>query len=89
MAMRYAINGIDEARAYLAHVTLGPRLIECTNLVLAHQTDGAKAIFGSPDDKKFKSCMTLFDAADPAQVFRTALEAFFAGDRDESTITRL
>lgn len=89
MAMRYAISGLDEARAYLTHAVLGPRLVECTNHVLRHQREGATNIFGSPDDKKFKSSMTLFDAAGGHEIFKNALDALFGGDRDGATINRL
>ena len=63
MAMRYGIGSLDEARAYLAHPLLGPRLIECTCAVLAIEGRPLHAIFGSPDDVKFCSSMTLFSLA--------------------------
>src|SRR5215467_13288196 len=62
MAQRYAIGSRAEAEAYLAHPVLGPRLIECTRLVLAVTGKTIRAILGSPDDLKFRSSMTLFDA---------------------------
>src|SRR4029077_21032235 len=60
MAQRYAIASLDEAKAYAAHPVLGARLRECTALVLAVEDKSVHAIFGSPDDLKFHSCMTLF-----------------------------
>src|SRR5690606_29192669 len=64
-AQAYALSSLDEARAYLAHPVLGHRLVECTELV--NRVDGSTAhdIFGSPDDLKFHSCMTLFSLAAP------------------------
>jgi uncharacterized protein (DUF1810 family) len=63
MAHAYGITSLAEARAYLSHPLLGPRLIRCTETVLAHDGRSLQAIFGSPDDKKFCSCMTLFSRA--------------------------
>jgi uncharacterized protein (DUF1810 family) len=70
----YAIGSINEARAYLAHPVLGPRLDLCTRIVRASESSSLHAIFGSPDDMKFRSCMTLFSfAADnPDNPFRHA-----------------
>ena len=70
----YGIGSIDEARAYLAHSLLGPRLELCTRIVLASEGPSLRAIFGSPDDLKFRSCMTLFSLAaeDPDNPFRHA-----------------
>lgn len=90
MAQRYAIHSAGEARAYLAHPVLGPRLVECAGLVLAVEGRDVHAIFGSPDDMKFRSCMTLFDAAAPEQaVFAECLAKFFAGQRDALTLRLL
>lgn len=90
MAQRYAISGLEEARAYLAHPVLGPRLLECTKLVLGHAGRSANAIFGSPDDMKLRSCMTLFAAAHrDAGVFQRVIDAFYDGKGDESTLERL
>jgi len=75
MAQRYAIASLDEAKAYAAHPVLGTRLRDCTALVLAVEDKSAHAIFGSPDDLKFHSCMTLFARAAPEEpLFRQALE---------------
>lgn len=87
MARRYALSGVDEARAYLADPVLGVRLRQCIEAVLAHRERSAHAIFGSPDDLKFRSCLTLFELAAPDQaLFGQALEQFYAGQRDERTI---
>jgi uncharacterized protein (DUF1810 family) len=74
----------------LAHPVLGPRLLDCTRLVLAAKGRSAHEIFGSPDDLKFRSCMTLFHAADPAVAeFGDALATFFDGRPDEATLRLL
>jgi uncharacterized protein (DUF1810 family) len=89
-ALFYAIASLPEARAYLAHPLLGPRLLECTNAVLAHRGRSAEAIFGVVDAMKLKSSMTLFEAAayDPAP-FAAVLDAFFDGTRDAATLDLL
>ncbi len=85
-ARRYGIGSLAEARAYLAHPALGPRLMECTALVLAVEGRTVHEIFGSPDDLKFRSSMTLFAAADPAAaVFTSALAKYFDGAPDPQT----
>jgi uncharacterized protein (DUF1810 family) len=90
MARHFAIADLDEARRYLAHPVLGPRLSRCTELVNGHAGLSAHAIFGSPDDLKFRSSMTLFRAADPGlDVFQTALDRFYDGKRDERTLALL
>jgi uncharacterized protein (DUF1810 family) len=90
MARRYAIASLNEAVAYLRHPILGPRLIECTSMVNGVQTRTAHAIFGSPDDFKFRSSMTLFGRADPTEpAFRTALERYFEGEEDPRTVALL
>lgn len=86
----YAIRSREEAAAYLAHQVLGPRLLECTELVLAHVGTPARRIFGTPDDLKFRSSMTLFAAiAAPDTAFSSALDAFYAGERDSKTLAAL
>ena len=86
-AQRYAISSQTEAEAYLTHPVLGPRLGECTALVNGIDGRSAHEIFGSPDDLKFRSSMTLFDAvADDPTPFRTALQRYYDGDRDEQTL---
>ena len=90
MAQRYAISSLDDAKAYLANPVLGPRLRECTSLVLQVVGKSALQILGSPDDMKFRSCMTLFARAAPEEaLFRTALEKYFDGVEDSQTLTRL
>jgi uncharacterized protein (DUF1810 family) len=90
MAKRYGIGGIEEGRAYLNHLILGPRLRECTEAALAHRGRSAEAIFGPVDAMKFRSSMTLFEAAAaPPAPFAEALTAFFGGARDEATLRLL
>jgi uncharacterized protein (DUF1810 family) len=89
MSQRYAIGSRAEARAYLAHPVLGPRLIECTTLVLAVEGRTINAILGAPDDAKFRSSMTLFGAVSDEPVFVQALARYFAGERDGATLEML
>jgi uncharacterized protein (DUF1810 family) len=89
MARRYAIAGLEEARAYLGHDLLGPRLIECTELVNAVEGRSALEIFGQPDDMKFRSSLTLFAAAGDEPVFPLALGKYFAGRGDPLTVEKL
>ncbi|MBK9260886.1 MAG: DUF1810 domain-containing protein [Polyangiaceae bacterium] len=90
MAQRYALASLDEARAYLAHPLLGQRLEECTRAVLRHPKRSAYEIFGSPDDLKFRSSMTLFHRAAPAHpLFTRALSVFYGGEEDPKTLERL
>jgi uncharacterized protein (DUF1810 family) len=91
MAMRYAISGREEARAYLDHSVLGPRLQECAGIVVEVEGKKVEEIFGYPDDLKFHSSMTLFaEVAVPAEwVFYKALMKYFAGQADEATLARL
>ncbi len=90
MARRYAIMSLDEARAYLAHSRLGPRLIKCTGLVNAVEGRSVHEIFGSPDDMKFRSSMTLFSRAAPDEAaFREALDRYFGGEEDPRTVELL
>lgn len=86
MSQRYAIGSRAEAEAYLAHPLLGPRLIECTRLVLAVDGWTLNAILGAPDDSKFRSSMTLFGAVSDEAVFDEALAKYFAGERDDATL---
>ena len=89
-AQRFAIRSMDEAAAFLAHPILGPRLRDCTSLVLNHPHRSAASIFPFPDDLKFHSSLTLFAVADPdTPLFRSALDTFFAGKRDEATLSLL
>ena len=89
-ARLYAIRSLDEARAYLAHDPLGPRLRDCTTLALDCGVTDAHALFGSPDDLKFHSSMTLFAAASGRDgPFAEALDVFFGGQEDRATLDRL
>jgi uncharacterized protein (DUF1810 family) len=90
MAARYSISSLEEARAYLAHPVLGPRLRECTQLVLGVQGRSVDAIFGHPDNLKFHSCMTLFARAAPDEpVFADALQKYLGGEFDQGTLAVL
>ena len=89
-AQHFAIASLDEARAYLAHDILGPRLRECTALVVAVEGRAIGEIFAAPDDLKFHSSMTLFVRAAPEQpVFREALGKYFGGVGDRATLERI
>lgn len=86
-AQFYGIASIEEARAYLQDDVLGPRLTLCTQTVLDGQAQLLIDIFGTPDDLKFRSSMTLFEAAAPKEdIFGRALDTFCSGDRDERTL---
>lgn len=90
MAVRYGIGSLGEARAYLRHPLLGPRLRECARLVLAVEGRSAREIFGSPDDFKLRSCMTLFRAAEPAETgFDAVLRKYYGGEADPRTLALL
>ena len=90
MARKFAISSLEEARAYLDHPVLGPRLRECTQLVCQISETTIQEIFGSPDDMKFRSSMTLFAQAKHGnEVFVQALEKYFGGQPDRRTMERL
>lgn len=90
MAVRYAIGSRDEARAYLDHDVLGPRLRTCTSIVNAVRDRSILEIMGAPDDVKFRSSMTLFaQASDDPALFQTALDRYFDGRPDPATLARL
>lgn len=90
MAEMFAISSSDEAKAYLDHEVLGPRLDECTRLVLEVEGKSADEIFGYPDTLKFRSCMTLFAECVPGDsVFRDALARYFEARPDERTLAIL
>jgi len=104
MSRRYAIDSLEEARAYLDHPVLGPRLIECSHALLDHEGISAREILGEIDATKLRSSMTLFDrAVDSAKpqeignipvsrgldVFRNVLERYFDGEHDPPTELRL
>lgn len=87
-AQLYGLASLDEARAYLAHPLLGPRLDLCAKTVMASGGGSLNAIFGSPDDMKFRSSMTLFAfaAPDTDSVFRQALDRWCDGRMDQRTL---
>jgi uncharacterized protein (DUF1810 family) len=86
MAEHFGLAGRAEAKAYLAHPLLGARLRDCTRLVLDVNNKTAHEIFGTPDDLKFHSSMTLFAAVAPEEdIFSRALDRYFGGKRDSST----
>jgi uncharacterized protein (DUF1810 family) len=90
MAMRFAISSLAEARAYLDHAVLGPRLRECCEIVVRVAGRSVDEIFGYPDDLKFHSSITLFaKAAVENRVFLDALEKYFGGELDRATVERL
>jgi uncharacterized protein (DUF1810 family) len=86
----YAITSLDEARAYLAHPVLGPRLIECAEIVTQVPGRSAEQIFGEIDAMKLRSCVTLFMHAAPGEpVFRQVLDQYFDGAPDPATEQRI
>ena len=89
-AVRFAIGSLDEAKAYLRHHILGPRLVECANAVLAVKGVTARDIFGSTDAMKLHSSATLFSRiAEPGSVFDRILERYFEGKPDKRTLDLL
>lgn len=88
-ARYYGISGRDEAKAYLAHPLLASRLIILTEIAISLPSNNPEEIFGPLDSKKFRSCMTLFDAVMPGDVFRKALDKFYNGVPDFKTIELL
>jgi uncharacterized protein (DUF1810 family) len=87
---RYAIKSAAEARAYLDHPVLGPRLRECAEAALGVEGRSASEIFGSPDDLKLRSCATLFAHVSPARsVFDRLLDKYYQGERDGKTLRLL
>ncbi len=86
-SLRYGIESLAQAQRYLAHGILGPRLTECAELVLQVQSQTASEIFGSPDDLKFHSSLTLFSLCSrPHGVFSQALDKYFSGEPDLKTL---
>jgi uncharacterized protein (DUF1810 family) len=86
----YAIKSIEEAKAYLDHPVLGPRLLECAEAVVRVEGRSATEIFGSPDDLKLRSCATLFACVlPPGSVFERLLAKFYGGERDQKTLRLL
>jgi uncharacterized protein (DUF1810 family) len=87
ISKHYAIGSLAEARSYLLHSILGPRLVECTTIVNGLQGRSAQEVFGPIDALKFCSSMTLFELAAPAEdAFGSALDKYFNGGRDETTL---
>ncbi|NEK92660.1 DUF1810 domain-containing protein [Modestobacter muralis] len=90
MAQRYAVHDLDEARAYLAHPVLGPRLLDCARALTALDTTDPVAVLGGIDAQKLRSSMTLFAHAAPDKpVFRAVLDQYFGGAEDDATTSRL
>ena len=90
MAQQFAISSLEEAKSYLQHPILGPRLRECTKLVNDTSGRTIHQIFGYPDDLKFHSCMTLFaQATEEEDVFQKALRKYFSNEPDTLTVERM
>jgi uncharacterized protein (DUF1810 family) len=86
----FSIKSLDEARAYLDHPILGPRLRECAEAVVRLEGKTAREVFGSPDDLKLRSCATLFACVSPpGSVFERLLARYYQGRRDEKTLQLL
>jgi uncharacterized protein (DUF1810 family) len=89
-ARHYAIKSLDEARAYLAHPVLGPRLRQSAEAVLGIEGRSARQIFGSPDELKLRSCATLFACVSPPDsAFHRLLDKYYGGERDARTLQLL
>jgi uncharacterized protein (DUF1810 family) len=88
-SQHFAISTKAEAVAYLAHDILGPRLVECTRLVMAASEKPINVILGSPDDMKFRSSMTLFDAVSKHEIFAEAIGIFYPDGKDPATLDLL
>ena len=90
MSIRFAIASLDEAKAYLAHSVLGARLRECARLTLDIEGKSAREIFGSIDEMKFRSSMTLFARAAPDEdLFQRCIDKYFVGASDPATLAKL
>ena len=87
MSARYSIRSEVEARAYLAHPILGPRMIECVEALLAIENRSARDIMGSPDDLKLRSSATLFaEVSEPGSVFERVVNQYYSSDPDAKTL---
>jgi uncharacterized protein (DUF1810 family) len=90
MSRRYAISSLDEAKAYLEHPVLGPRLRACAGIVAQLHGQSAEQVFGGIDAQKLHSSMTLFLRADPDEpLFKQVLDQYFGGEADAATDERL
>jgi uncharacterized protein (DUF1810 family) len=86
----YSIKSVEEAKAYLEHPILGPRLLECVEALLAIEGKSATQIFGAPDDLKLRSCATLFASVSPPDsTFQQLLNKYYAGQSDDKTLELL
>lgn len=89
-AVRYGLRNINHAKLYLAHPILGVRLVECSSLLELHPNKSANDIFGTPDDLKLHSSLTLFAlASEPNSIFNRLLRQFFDGEMDINTVEML
>jgi uncharacterized protein (DUF1810 family) len=89
-AQFFAIKSVDEAKAYLTHAVLGPRLIECSTVLLQLKGLSASDVFGFPDDLKLRSSMTLFaSVSEPDSAFSRVLQQYYQGQPDEKTLELL
>jgi uncharacterized protein (DUF1810 family) len=88
-AQRFSIGSLDEARAYLQHPVLGPRLLDCADVLLADGEHTATGIFGELDAMKLRSSMTLFARASGDPLFQQVLDRYFDGEADSATLERL
>jgi len=87
MAQRYALDSLEQAQDYLQHEILGPRLLQCAELLLPHTDKTSLEIFGRPDNLKLQSSLTLFAlAAKEYKVFEQLLQQFYAGEYDQQTL---
>jgi len=90
MSRRYSIKSVAEAKAYLDHTVLGPRLVQCAEAALGVEGRSALDIFGSPDDMKLRSCATLFARVSPGgSVFHRLIDEYFNGEHDSNTLQLL
>ena len=88
-SMYYGLDDVEEAREYLNNPILGARLREMTKALLMLPETNPRLIFGSPDDMKLRSCMTLFEAIEPNSIFRQVIDKFFQGRQDTRTLSLL
>lgn len=87
MSKQYSVKSLAEARAFLAHPVLGPRLLECAETAVRIEGSSAAEIFGYPDDMKLRSCATLFAAVSPSgSVFHRIIVKYFNGEPDAETL---